>query len=318
MVFSGGWRVLVGALVLSAGVVAPASASASAEPVVCDRWTETDLPVPESVVGAAVGGAAGAFAVGNGSSRWADGSAALVWKGGQLVDQLFFNRATVYAMDVNSSGVVVLSGRDSGAARRQGGVSTTLRGWQGEYQVKAIDVNERGDVLGESDGKPVVWPAGSADAQLVPGTDVSWSALGIADDGTVLAGSPTGIHWLGASGAVRLDGDETVEVTAVRGSYAVGRWGSKVVRWDLQGRSSGGFAGAVDALDVNAHGHLLGTWDNHTTTGATGVWPDADQFVPVNSGARFGFLTDEGDVYGTYLSDPWNTIPVVLTCGDRR
>lgn len=317
MVFSGGWRVLVGALVLAAGVVAPVSAVA--DPVVCDRWTETELPVPDGAAQTGIGGAAGNFAVGNGSFRWADGSTVLVWKGGQLADQLFFNRATVHAMDVNSSGVVILSGRTySSASRWEAGVFTTLRGWQGEYRVEAIDVNERGDVLGESDGKPVVWPAGSSDAQLVPGTDASWSAIGIADDGTVLAASNTGTYWLTASGPVRLAGDESVEVTAVRGSYAVGRSGSKIVRWDLQGQSSGGFAEAVDALDVNAHGHLLGTWDNHTTTGATGVWSDADRFAPVNSGARFGFLTDGGDLYGTYVSDPWNTIPVVLRCDGSR
>ncbi|GAA3676078.1 hypothetical protein GCM10022267_73640 [Lentzea roselyniae] len=313
MVFTGGWRVLVGALVLSAGVVAPATASA--DPAFCDTWTESELPKPDGVGPSGVAGAAGVWAVGNGSFRWTSGSAVLVWKDGQLVDQLSFFRNVVYASDVNSSGVVILTGHTFPAASRwQAGVYTTLRGWQGEHGVQAIDVNERGDVLGESDGKPVVWPAGSADARLVPGTDASWSAIGIADDGTVLASSNTGTYWLGASGPVQLGAGTDVEVRAVRGSYAAGRSGQQIVRWHLHGRESGPFAGAVDALSVNSHGHLLGTVDNGTTTGATAFWPDLDQQVGVDSGARFGVITDEGDLYGTRVLEQSSSYPVVLKC----
>ncbi|WP_086666653.1 hypothetical protein, partial [Lentzea kentuckyensis] len=233
----------------------------------------------------------------------------------QLVDQLSFFRRGAYAADVNSSGVVVLTGSTAfpAATRWQAGVYTTLRGWQGEYGVTAIDVNERGDVLGESDGKPVVWPAGSADAQLVPGTDASWSAIGIADDGTVLASSSTGVHWIGASGTVELSG--ATEVRAMHGSYVVGRSGAEVVRWDRQGQVSGAFTGAVDPVAVNSHGQLLGIVDNGTTTGANAFWPDVEQRpVGVDSGARLGVLTDEGDLYGTRVLDEWNSYPVVLDC----
>lgn len=313
MVFSGGWRVLAGALVLSAGVLAPATASA--DPVACDTWTESELPVPDGVAASGVVGAAGAFAVGTGSFRWTSGSTVLIWKDRQLVDQLSFFRRAAYAADVNSSGVVALTGSIGfpAASRWQAGVYTTLRGWQGEYGVTAIDVNERGDVLGESDGKPVVWPAGSADAQLVPGTDASWSAIGIADDGTVLASSSTGVHWIGASGSVELSG--ATEVRAMSGSYAVGRAGGGYVRWDRQGQVTGTFTGAVDALAVNFHGQMLGVTDNGTTTGATAFWPDTEQRpVWVNSGARLGVLTDEGDLYGARVLDEWNSYPVVLDC----
>ncbi|WP_211294371.1 hypothetical protein, partial [Lentzea kentuckyensis] len=86
MVFSGGWRVFAGALVLSAGVLAPATASA--DPVVCDTWTESQLPVPDSVGASGVVSAAGSFVVGNGSFRWTSGSTVLIWKDRQLVDQL--------------------------------------------------------------------------------------------------------------------------------------------------------------------------------------------------------------------------------------
>ena len=315
MVFTGGWRVLVGALVLSTGVGVPATASA--DPVFCDSWTESQLPVPDGVGSSGVVSAAGAFTVGNGSFRWVSGSTVLIWKDRQLVDQLSFFRHGAYATDVNSSGVVALTGSTTfpAASRWQAGQYTTLRGWQGEYGVQAIDVNERGDVLGESDGKPVVWPAGSGDARLVPGTDASWSAIAIADDGAVLAGSSTGIYWLGESGPVQLSGGTDVSVTAVRGSYAVGRSGQEFVRWDRQGQASGGFVGMVDALSVNSHGQLLGTVDNGTTTGATAFWPDAEtRPVGVDSGARFGVLTDESDLYGTRILDPWNAYPVVLDC----
>jgi hypothetical protein len=313
MVFTGGWRVLVGTLILSAGVVVPATASA--DPVRCESWTESDLPVPGGVGASGVAGAAGTFVVGNGSLRSTSGSTVLVWKDRQLVDQLSFFRNPAYANDVNSSGVVILTAYLFPAATRwQAGVYTALRGWRGEYGVKAVDVNERGDVLGESDGKPVVWPAGSSDAQLVPGTDVSWSAIGIADDGTVLASSGAGTYWIGASGPVQLAGGADVEARVVRGSHAVGRSGQRIVRWDLQGQETGEFAGAVDALDVNSHGQLLGTVDNGTTTGASAFWPEPDLQVPVNSGATFGVVTDEGNLYGSRRLDEWNSRPVVLDC----
>ncbi|RAS61623.1 hypothetical protein C8D87_10966 [Lentzea atacamensis] len=86
-------------------------------------WGRAAWPVPPGV-----------WAVGNGSFRWTSGSAVLVWKDGQLVDQLSFFRNVVHASDVNSSGVVILTGHTFPAASRwQAGVYTTLRGWQGEH-----------------------------------------------------------------------------------------------------------------------------------------------------------------------------------------
>lgn len=315
MVVTGGLRVLVGALLLSAGVVAPATASA--DPAYCDRWDQIEVPVPDGVASSGFAAVAGEYAVGNGSYKWASGSAVLIWKGGQLVDRLHFDRNPARADDVNSSGAVILTASLFPAASRwQAGVYTALKGWQGEYRVKAIDINERGDVLGTSEGKPVVWPAGSGEPRLVPGTDASWSALGITDDGTVLAGSSTGVYWLGESGAVRLESDAGVEVRAVSNSYAVGRSGDKIERWDRQGQPSGGFTGATDALDVNSQGHLLGKWDNHTTVGATGVWYDTGYFSHVSSGGLYlGVITDEGDLYGAYYDGRTST-PAHLRCAD--
>lgn len=317
MVLSGGWRVFAGALVLSAGVVAPATASA--DPVFCERWAQSELPVPDGVGTSGVTAVAGEYAVGNGSFRWASGWTVLIWKDRQLVDQLSFFRRGAYATDVNSSGVVALTGSTAfpAASRYQAGQYTTLKGWQGEYDVTAIDVNERGDVLGESGGKPVVWPAGSGDPQLVPGTDASWSAIGLADDGTVLASSATGTYWLGASGPVQLSGGTDVSVSAMNGSYAVGRAGQEIVRWDRQGQVSVALTGAVDALDVNSHGQVLGTVDNNTTVGATAFWPDLDQqpvWVRDNVYSRLGVLTDEGDLYGSSVSGPSESRSIVLDC----
>lgn len=314
MVFIGGWRVLVGALVLSAGVVAPATASA--DPVRCDRWTESELPAPDGLRSSSAVAAAGAFTVGGGAFRSGTGSSILIWQDRQLVEQLSFGKHAPHATDVNSSGVVILNAASgfSGASRWQAGVYMGLKGWQGEYDVRAVDVNERGDVLGESGGKPVVWPAGSADAQLLPGTDASWSAIGLADDGTVLASSATGAYWLGASGPVQLGGGPDVQVRAMRGAYAVGWSGGQIVRWDRQGQGTP-LTGAVDVLTVNSHGQVLGTVDNGTTVGATAFWHEPDQHpVWVSTGSRLGVLTDEGDLYGTSVSDPWHSRAVVLDC----
>jgi hypothetical protein len=306
MVLSGGWRVLVGALVLAASVATPVAAHAGSAG--CESWQESELPVPEAVRGTGVVGAAGAFAVGNGAFKHVDGTAVLIWKGGQLFEQLSFSRNPVFAGDVNSSGAVILTSYlFPAAARYEDGRYTTLQGYRGETRVEALDLNERGDVLGRSEGKPVVWPAGSGAAQLVPGTDASWTPIGIADDGTVLASSADGTYWLGASGAVRLA--EADEVTAVRGSHAVGRAGAKVSRWDLTGQPSASFADAVEAYDVNSHGHLLGA-----ANGSTDVWLDADRHAGVSSSARFGSLTDDGDVYGTRVLDEWNSYPVLFKC----
>ncbi len=166
MVFTGGWRVFVGALVLSASVVAPATASAEPDPVACRSWDVVELPVPPAVQFGGVAAAAGSYAVGNGSFSSTYGSTVLLWKDGQQVKQLSFFRSTVAAVDVSSSGVVLLSSSFSQAASRwhddgsQDGVYQALQGLPGEYQVQATALNERGDALGTSNGKPVVWPAG--------------------------------------------------------------------------------------------------------------------------------------------------------------
>ncbi|MDX8034410.1 hypothetical protein SK803_29690 [Lentzea sp. BCCO 10_0856] len=304
MVLTGGWRVFTGALLLSAGVVAPATASA--DPGVCGSWDFVELPVPPAVQSAGVVSGAGSFAVGNGSFSHIDGTTVLVWKGGQLVDQLSFSRNTVWARDVNSSGVVVLSAYTFPAASRwQAGVYESLQGLPGEHRVEALDVNERGDVLGLSAGKPVVWPAGSGVPQQVPGTDASWKPVGIADDGSVLATSASGAHWIRSSGVVSL-GD--VQVRAVRGNYAVGAADSKVVRWDVSGNVSGAFSFAAEALAVNSHGHVLG----RANWGGTELWEDPDRSVPVPGSASFVSVTDEGDLYGSLSGSP--ATPLLLDC----
>ncbi|WP_394616400.1 hypothetical protein JNUCC0626_43180 [Lentzea sp. JNUCC 0626] len=318
MVVSGGWRVFAGALVLAAGLVAPATGVAAADPVACTTWTESTLPVPDGVGSSGVVAAAGSYVVGTGSYRWVAGSAVLIWKDRQLVDHLSFFRHTAYATDVNSSGVVALSGSTTfpAASRWQAGVYTTLNGWQGEYDVRTIDVNERGDVLGVSNGKPVVWPAGSGQARLVPGTDASWSATALADDGAVLAGSASGVYWLSESGAVQLEGGTDVSVTAARGQYAVGRLGQEVVRWDRQGQVVRGFEQAVEVLGVNAHGQLLGEVDNGTTEGSPAFWAGVGYPERVNTDARVAVIADDGALYGAKLLDPWNAYPVALDCAN--
>lgn len=306
MVFSGGWRVFAGALVLSAGVVAPATASA--DPVAaCGSWDYVELPVPPAVQGGGVVAAAGSFAVGNGSFWSMSGSAALVWKDGQRFDQLSSFRNPSWAQDVNSSGVVILTAYlFPAAARWRAGVPDSVQGLQGlpgEYRVEALDINERGDVLGRSDGKPVVWPADSAVPQRVPGTDASWLPVGVADDGSVLASSGGVAHWIRPSGDVVSLG--SAEVSRVRGNHAVGVVDSQVVRWDVSGTVSEPYVFAAEVLAVNTHGHLLGK----TAWGDTELWADPRGSRPASGVPAYPSLTDEGDIYGTA-----GTSPLLLDC----
>jgi len=295
MVMTGGWRVLVGALLLSAAAVVPATAAA--DPVsACRSWEFVELPVPPAVRSGGVMSGAGSFAVGNGSFWSMGGTTVLVWKDGQLVDQLSFFRNLTRAHDVNSSGVVILSAYTFPAATRwQAGVYQSLQGLPGEYRVEALDVNERGDVLGRSDGKPVVWPAGSAVPQRVAGTDASWEPVGIADDGSVLVSSGSGAQWVRPSGVVPLG---AVQVRAVRGSYAVGVADSRVVRWDVSGAAEE-FRFASDAVAVNSHGHVLSS-----SPGAAELWESPDRSYPVPGGSSLVSVTDEGDVYSGIESSP--------------
>lgn len=310
MVFTGGWRVFAGALILSAGVVAPATASAdpAADPVAeCRSWEYVELPVPPAVQSHGVVSAAGSFAVGSGSLWSGSGSTALVWKDGQLIDQLPSFRNPSWAQDVNSSGVVILTAYlFPAAARWRAGVPDSVQGLQGlpgEYRVEALDINERGDVLGRSDGKPVVWPADSVVPQRVPGTDASWLPVGVADDGSVLASSGGVAHWIRPSGeAVSLG---SAEVSRVRGNYAVGVADSAVFRWDVSGAVSEPYIFAAEALDVNSHGHVLGK----TNGGDTGMWADPVTVRTTTGVPSYPSLTDEGDIYGTS-----GTSPLLLNC----
>ena len=41
---------------------------------------------------------------------------------------------------------------------------------------------------------------------------------------------------------------------------------------------------------------------------------DTNGYVAVDSGARIGVLTDEGDLYGARILDAWNSYAVALKC----
>jgi hypothetical protein len=322
MVLSGGLRVLVGALVLcSAGVMAPATASA--DPVACRSWETVELPVPPAVKFGRVSAAAGSFAVGNGSFWSMSGSTILVWKDGQEFDQLSsFRGGPVWARDVNSAGVVLVTSPAPAASRWQQETGyQPLQGLSGEYQVKAVDLNERGDVLGTAAGKPVLWPAGSVTPHPVPGIDESWTPRALADDGSVLASSESGTYWVGASGKIPLGA--TAQVRAVEGSHAVGTLDAgtedaKAVRWNTSGEITATYPYFASPVGVNSRGHMLSddSWDLH-------VWFDAESSFRVShsgKSASFVSLTDEDDIYGTLgggLYDPGTPILFNCTGGTR-
>jgi hypothetical protein len=317
MIFSGGWRVLVGALVLSAGVVAPATASA--DPFPCRSWDTVELPVPPAVKFGGVAAAAGSYAVGNGSFWSMYGSTVLLWKDGQEVKQLSFFRSVVGATGVNSSGTVLLNSWFSKAASRwhddgsADGVYQGLQGLPGEYEVQGLYLNERGDALGTSKGKPVVWPAGSATPQRVPGTDESWTLTGIADDGSVLATNSSGKYWIGASGAISLGA--TAEVTAAGSTYAVGTADAgtedaRAVRWNTSGEITASYPYFAAPVAVNSRGHVL----SQNYAGIL-VWFDPDSGLEVNhsTGPNHLSFTDGDDVYGTWGDETYRT-PLMFDC----
>ncbi|WP_157985224.1 hypothetical protein [Lentzea terrae] len=315
MVLSGGWRVFVGALVLSAGVVAPATASA--DPAACTTWNQVELPVPPAVKFGHVTAASGSFAVGNGSFWSMYGSTILIWKDGQEFDQLaVFRGGPIWAHDVNSSGVVLVTSPSSASRWQQAGGYEPLRGLSGEYQVKAVDLNERGDVLGLSAGLPVLWPAGSSTPQRVPGLDESWTVRGLADDGSVLASNSSGTYWIGASGAVPLGA--TAEVRAVRGAHAVGTLDAgtedaKAVRWNTSGEITATYPYFVTPAAVNTRGHVLSqdSW-------GMSVWFDAESGREVlnSSGANYAALTDDDDIYTSWGGGSDRGTPLLLDCAN--
>ncbi|KJK45467.1 hypothetical protein UK23_26115 [Lentzea aerocolonigenes] len=307
----------MGALVLSTGVVVPATASA--DPLACRSWDTVELPVPPAVKFGGVAAAAGSYAVGNGSFFSMYGSTVLLWKDGQEVKQLSFFRSIVGATDVNSSGTVLLNSAFSKAASRwhddgsPDGVYESLRGLAGEYEVQGLHLNERGDVLGTSKGEPVVWPAGSPTPQRVPGTDGSWTPLGLADDGSVLASSSGGKYWIGASGVISLGA--AAEVTAVNGLHAVGTADAgtedaRAVRWNTSGEITATYPYFASPVAVNSRGHML----SQNYAGIL-VWFDPDSGFEVNhaTGPNHPSLTDADDVYLTTGDETYRT-PILFDC----
>ncbi|MGW4209881.1 hypothetical protein ACWEIJ_17975 [Lentzea sp. NPDC004789] len=305
----------MGALILGAGVLAPATASA--DPAACRSWDAVELPVPPAVKFGEVAAASGSYAVGNGSFWSTYGSTVLLWKDGRQAKQLSFFRSVVDAVDVNSSGTVLLNSTFAKAASRwqdgEGdGVYQGLQGLPGEYEVQGLHLNERGDVLGTSKGKPVVWPAGSATPRRVPGTDESWKPIGLADDGSVLASSASGTYWIGASGPVLLGA--AVEARAVGGVHAVGiadagTEEAKAVRWNTSGEITATYPYFASPVAVNSRGHVL----SQNGAGIL-VWFDPDTGVDVHpsTGPSRLSLTDQDDVYDTWGTD-YRT-PIMFDC----
>lgn len=67
---TGGWRLVLGAALLSVGLMAPVTVHAGS--TTCGDRVETELPVPQDVLLSSVTGAAGSWAVGNGYDRAVD------------------------------------------------------------------------------------------------------------------------------------------------------------------------------------------------------------------------------------------------------
>ncbi len=310
---TGGWRLVLGAALLSAGLVAPVTAHADSN--TCGDRVETELPVPPDVLLSSVTGAAGSWAVGNGYDRAVE-KVMLVWHDGVLVVRHQFESNRFHATAVNASGVVVGFTANTGF-RWQDGKFTTLDRWPGTAGAGAMKVNARGDVLGLSDNTDVVWPAESSTPVQIPGTDdgTTWYASDIDDDGSVVAvqyvqGTFVGYR-LTATQRVRLAGTTTNPRAARRG-HVVGIADGKVVRWNRLGAVVGTYGEAEDVTDITSSGVMLGR-----TSAEPAVWSTFGQPDWRAGDRNLTAITEEGDLYGT-VSAQSGTRAIKLSCANRR
>ncbi len=168
-------------------VVVPPSTVASPSPSRPPGWVPARLANPPGVgnrVRAEAVDPSGRFVLGNAGGRivlWDNATPALL---PEPEPDLLENSAT----DVNSSGTVIgTAGRKDGSYYAwiyRGGTYTKLAKPQGARRYHAANINDRGDILGSSDGVRVLfWPATApGTVKVLPAID---SAGDLDDDGTI-------------------------------------------------------------------------------------------------------------------------------------
>lgn len=326
---TGGWRLALGAAILSACAVVPATAHADAE---C-TWSETVLPQPQGLTVTDVSSSDPAARWLVGTSEWSGPRTAVVWHDGAVSRTLPF-ADTSTATDVNDDGIVTTRSWTSGKAFKHfpDGRSEELPALPGASVTYPEKINSAGDVVGRSGGKYVasivVWRAHRPDiVETLPlsGNALIWNVAGIDDDGHVVAYGYTdgdGIEayvWDRDHTRVQLQplpGHRSAWPHTIRNGRVIGQSAvdsgsdGTLVEWDLTGRIVRTFGVTGNALSVNSAGHVLGYFGT-----GTGVWRAADDFRTLPDGTRPSVLSEDGEVSGMrYDSEQQRSVPIHLRC----
>jgi hypothetical protein len=177
--------------VVAAGLLAAAPVTAQAAPAPGCR--EVALPAPAGSLTTVQGGdPSGTYLVGTVTYPPDARKAGALWRGGRFseIDDSAVPHVQMRYHDVNSRGVVVgermtdNSSFHTDAFTYRAGKFTFLRPLHAGDDTEALGINTRGDVVGNSSGTPVVWPAARpGTVRALPGYS---RALAIDEDGTVV------------------------------------------------------------------------------------------------------------------------------------
>ncbi len=210
-----------------------------------------------------------------------------VWKDGTLFD---LGGTYSQAVGINASGTVALNFNDGTrphAATWRNGVMTILPGLPvpSPYPVDAVTaINNRGTVIGYSNGKPVIWENGAVRSISVDGSE-SGTLHFLNDAGEAVIN----VYLNGRSRWYLLRGDRQVEIT----------WPSDAFGIQVQALNARGQVAGIAITSSGVHGFL---WDNGNVTDLgdlgltwyTSVWPRA--------------MNDRGEITGdaTHAFRWWN------------
>jgi hypothetical protein len=287
--------VLLAGVVAAGLLAAPAAAAAQAAP----GCRSVNLQAPPGRLTAVDGGdLTGTYLVGRVSTS--DGNAGALWHNGRFseIDAGSITGVQFDYQDVNRYGVVVgqrmtdYSSFHTDAFTYRAGKFRFLPPLHAGDYTDAMGINSRGDVVGNSSGKPVVWPARGG-VRALPGNG---RATGIDEDGTVVGyltpyppGTPYVWPAVGRPHALPTGGDEGIAVV-IQGGMVAGNM-SKPTLWNLR---SGRFT-----VQSNASGGVLAV-NRHGTIGTVGGIVHRDGRVSAfGSFDRVAVVTDSGVAAGT-------------------
>lgn len=278
--------ILVGGLVLAAGVATPIAIAGGAAPADAPTTCEIQqLPTPENTMAATVDGSTpdGQTLVGYATIKHSAGNGtAIMWRDGEIVQTV--QDAPSAMVDMNSAGDGVGATRDEENNDRSWAfLDGAIQQLPGEGVAHAI--GESGQIVGSrlkptSNGPPVavpvMWPGSGQDMVdlPLPGNETG-EALDIAADGTIVG--KLGVdayvwHPDGTHGPLPLpDGvppESLKSATGINGPWVIGT-ANGPVRWNLETSAVERIPELGSSVDaVNEHGWTVGKGD---TPGARGV-----------------------------------------------